>query len=77
MGEEKDFLFLKEKITKSNKKHVDSKYLKNKKIQAVGIEPTTFCVLSRCDSHYTTPASMIDVSLSKVLYLKKTKKNQN
>ena len=29
-----------------------------KKLQAVGIEPTTFCVLSRCDNHYTTLAVM-------------------
>ena len=29
-----------------------------KKLQAVGIEPTTFCVLSRCDNHYTTLADV-------------------
>ena len=33
-----------------------------KKLREVGIEPTTFCVLSRCDNHYTTLAAYYSYS---------------
>ena len=39
-----------------------------KNLQAVGIEPTTFCVLSRCDNHYTTAAMDHHATASHVLY---------